>query len=326
MVGVIVVNTGSPDSYNPRDVGRYLAEFLMDERVIDIPLWQRFLLVKGIIVPFRKYKSAKSYQKIWGDNGSPLLTNTTEQARLLEMALDTPVEVAMRYGNPTVEHASLRLVSRASKLSKVVVVPMFPHYAMSSYESVLNHAVGEVKRVLPSVKVGWVEPYYSKAGYIAALADKFSNVNLEQYDWLQLSYHSIPLRHQSKSLASIGKQDFRKASYSYQVEQTSLLLAQKLGMDTRFGVSYQSSLGSKWLGPSTSEVLSELPKKGVRRLLIASPAFVADNLETIKDIGEEARAVFIESGGEELCYVPCLNDSKLFAEFLSDEVKQLYED
>lgn len=321
MRGIILINTGSPVSPSPKDVGRYLSEFLMDERIIDMPFIFRFLLVRGVIVPFRKYKSAKSYSAIWTDEGSPLLVNTIKLARKIEDLSGIAVEVAMRYGSETVESALARLKVRVANLSEVVVVPMFPHYAMSSYESAALYAKSELQRIDCSLVVKVVEPFYNQPGYIDSLVGLFASVDLSQCDWLQFSYHSIPIRQLQKSINSISLEHSYNVNYQHQVEQTSKLVAQKLGMMDRYGVSYQSAIGKKWLGPSTSEVLTNLPKKGIKRMLVISPAFVADNLETLKDISVEARKKFMDAGGTEFTYVPCLNDSSQFAQFIVDLVE-----
>lgn len=323
MRGIILVNTGSPASPSPRDVGRYLSEFLMDERIIDIPFIFRFLLVRGIIVPFRKYKSAKAYSAIWTDEGSPLLVNSIRLAQKVEGLSGVAVEVAMRYGNEAVEGALTRLKSRVANLSEVVVVPMFPHYAMSSYESAALHAKSELQRLDGSLAIKVVESFYNQPGYIDSLMGLFASLDLSRYDWLQFSYHSIPIRQLQKSLSSVSKHHALDVSYQHQVEETSKQVAQKLGLQDRYGVSYQSAMGKSWLGPSTSEVLTNLPKKGIKRILVASPAFVADNLETLKDINVEARKIFMDAGGMEYTYVSCLNDSSQFAQFIVDLVESV---
>jgi ferrochelatase len=323
MRGIILVNTGSPASPSPKDVGRYLSEFLMDERIVDIPFVFRFLLVQGVIVPFRKYKSAKSYSAIWTDEGSPLMVNSFKFAQEVEDLSGIAAEVAMRYGSETVESALARLKARVPNLSEVVVVPMFPHYAMSSYESAALYATSELQRLDRSLAVTVVKPFYNQTGYIDSLAGLFASFDLSQYDWLQFSYHSIPIRQLQKSLNAVSQEHTFDVSYRYQVEQTSKLLAQKLGMQNRYGVSYQSAMGKSWLGPPTNEVLTDLARKELKKVLVISPAFVADNLETLKDINVEARKIFLDAGGEKFSYVPCLNGSKQFAKFIVDLVESV---
>ena len=323
MRGIILVNTGSPASPSPKDVGRYLSEFLMDERIIDIPFIFRFLLVRGVIVPFRKYKSAKAYGAIWTDEGSPLLVNSIRLAKKVEGLSGVAVEVAMRYGNEAIEGALARLKARVVNLSEVVVVPMFPHYAMSSYESAALHAKSELQHLDGRLAVKVAEPFYNQPGYIDSLVNLFASLDLSRYDWLQFSYHSIPIRQLQKSLSSVSRDYAFEVSYQHQVEETSRLVAQQLGMMDRYGVSYQSAMGKNWLGPSTSEVLTDLPKRGIKRILVISPAFVADNLETFKDINVEARKIFMDAGGDEFTYVSCLNDSSQFAQFIVDWVESV---
>lgn len=322
MRGVILINTGSPDSPSVKDVGRYLAEFLMDKRVIDIPLICRFMLVRGIIVPFRKRKSARSYGSIWTSEGAPLTVTSRRLAQKVEQVAGVPVEVAMRYGSLSVGLALERLQSRTPNLSEVVVLPMFPHYAMSSYESAARHAEYELRRLAPSLSVKTVPPFFSDDRYISSLVDLFSAVDCQQYDWLQVTYHSIPLRHQAKAVAG-HNEDATSVSYQYQAEQTAMLLAQRLNMGDRYGVSYQSAMGKGWLMPSTDDVLARLPARGVKRLLIISPAFVADNLETIKDINVDAREIFIKAGGDVFTYIPCLNDGDRWASAVGSIVAEM---
>ena len=316
MKGIILINTGSPATSSPKDVGRYLSEFLMDERIIDIPFIPRFLLVRGIIVPFRKHKSAKAYRAIWTDEGSPLLSNAFKLARKVEDISGVAVEVAMRYGSVTIENALKGLKGRVANLTEVVVVPLFPHYAMSSYESAVFHAKKELQRLDSSLEVKVVEPYYRHHLYIDSLVDLFASIDLSKYDWLQFSYHSIPVSQLQKSLRSVSSERSFDVNYQYQVEQTSALVAGRLGMKDRYGISYQSAIGEKWIGPSTNEVLASLPAKENSNVLVVSPGFVADNLETLKDIDFDARKRFMEAGGNSFTYIPCLNDSRLFAQFI----------
>ncbi len=320
MKGVILINTGSPASPSIRDVGSYLSEFLMDERVIDIPFIPRFLLVRGVIVPFRKYKSAKSYSTIWTNDGAPLLVNSVKLAQKVEALTGIAVEVAMRYGRETVKNAFTRLNARVSDLSEVVVVPLFPHYAMSSYETVAVHAEAMLQQLSSSITIRVVEPFYNHPQYIDSLAGQFASLNLSSYDRLLFSYHSIPIRQQEKSLKKVMSDQSFGVNYQYQVEQTSKLVAEKVGMIDRYDVSFQSAIGDRWLGPSTGDVLGRLPSMGIKRVLVMSPAFVADNLETLKDINVEARKIFMDAGGDAFTYVPCLNDSSLFAQFVANMV------
>ncbi len=309
MRGVILINTGSPASPSPKEVGRYLSQFLMDERVIDIPLIPRFMLVRGIIVPFRKYKSAKSYGAIWTNEGSPLQVNSVKLALKVEQISGMVTEVAMRFGSSTVESALARLKSRVDNLSEVVVVPMFPHYAMSSYESAALFAQHELQRLDGHLSIRVVKPFYNHSSYISSLVSLFGKVDVSQYDWLQFTYHSIPIRQLQKSLNMVPSSCSTEVNYQYQVEQTSMLVAERLGMASRYSVSYQSSMGEKWLKPSTDDVLANFPSKGIKRVLVISPAFVADNLETLKDIDVEVREMFMVAGGEVFTYIPCLNDN-----------------
>lgn len=321
MRGIILINTGSPDSFHPDDVGHYLTQFLTDERIIDLPNLQRNLLVRGIIVPFRKYKSAKAYQSVWTDNGAPLIVNSLRLAEKVEQYSHIPCEAAMRYGSLTVEKAIDRLSLKVANLSEIVLLPLFPHFAMSSYESAALHA----QTIIASKKLKCITlpPFYGEEWYIDSLANLFTHIDLSAYQHILFTYHSIPLRQLRKSLEQAEKARQHEVDYRYQTYETSRLVAEKVGMPSKFSVSYQSAIGKSWLGPTTNEILQNFPAQGIKRLIIISPAFVADNLETIKDIDREARSLFLKAGGEEFCYIPCLNDRDDWAAALSLKCHEL---
>lgn len=307
MVGVILINTGSPSSPEVNDVAAYLCEFLMDERVIDIPKPFRYLLVKSIIVPFRKHKSAKSYRSIWTSDGSPLVVNAFKLAKKVESISGSPCEVAMRYGYFSVKDAYFRLMERYPNVNSVVVLPLFPHYAMSSYESVVQHAAEQLGQIANAVRYRVVLPFYSHPLYIAALVKLFERFRCQEYDRVLFTYHSIPARHIKKVESRANLLNYNDVDYHRQVNETSRLVAEKVGFAENFDVAFQSAMGKSWLMPSTLEVLRAYPSKGIKRVLVMSPSFVADNLETLKDVVIEGQEAFIAAGGEIFTYVPCLN-------------------
>lgn len=332
---VLLANLGSPDSTEVSDVKKYLSEFLMDERVIDIPYLIRSFLVKGIIVPFRSPKSAEKYKLIWTKDGSPLIHISRQVQASLQQQMQMPVELCMRYGNPTAEAAFERLISGNPDLEEVILVPLYPHYAMSSYET----AVMQIKNIHQSrgyrFSLAVVPPFYNQPKYIQSLAATVQPYLAESPDHILFSYHGIPERHIRKTdkvtracLKSDQCCEVNSAAhptcYRHQVFKTTDLTAAALGLSKgSYSTSFQSRLGSDdWLQPYTSAVLSQLPKQGVRKLLVLSPAFVSDCLETLEEIQMEGRKTFLDNGGKEFIVVPCLNDRSDWIHTLESLVKE----
>ena len=332
---VLLANLGSPDSYEVPDVRSYLREFLMDERVIDIPNPWRSILVKGLIVPFRAPKSAAKYKTIWTNNGSPLIHISRLVQAKLQDVLQLPVELCMRYANPTPAEALDRLHLQNPSLEEVILVPLYPHYAMSSYET----AVEQVKRVHEQDKYSFqlrvVPPFYNDPGYIQALANSINPFLNNPFDHILFSYHGIPERHVRKTdvtkthcllqndCCKIASEAHRTC-YRHQVKATTQLTAQALGLSKeKYSVSFQSRLGADaWLKPFTAEHLVEFPKRGIKKLLIACPAFVSDCLETLEEIEVEGREIFLKNGGEEFTVMPCLNERDEWIEALAELVRR----
>ncbi len=332
---VLLANLGSPDSYQVKDIRNYLWEFLMDERVIDIPNPWRSILVKGIIVPFRASKSAAKYKTIWTDNGSPLIHISRQVQAKLEHVLQLPVELCMRYANPTPTDALDRLHLQNPSLEEVILVPLYPHYAMSSYET----AVEQVKRVHQQNKYSFqlrvVPPFYNDPGYIQALANSIKPFLSNPLDHILFSYHGIPERHVRKKdvtkthcllqsdCCNIASEAHRTC-YRHQVKMTTQLTAQILGFSKeKYSVSFQSRLGADaWLKPFTAEQLVQFPQRGIKKLLIVCPAFVSDCLETLEEIEVEGREIFLENGGERFEVIPCLNERTDWIEALAALVKK----
>lgn len=324
---ILLMNLGSPDSTSVRDVRRYLLEFLMDERVIDMPLLWRTLLVKGIIVPFRAPKSAEAYKSIWTPEGSPLLELTRQLQKAVQAGLDEPVEISMRYGNPSSESVLQKLHAENPDLEEILLVPLYPHYAMSSYET----AVEQVKEIhrrknYPS-KLATIRPYYDNPRYIQALADSFRPSLAADFDKLLFSYHGVPERHIMKGDCTGTHclkvddcchvpSEAHVQCYRHQTIVTTELVTDALGLDPKkVEQSFQSRLGrDPWLRPYTAGRLAQLPGEGIRKLLVACPAFVSDCLETLEEIAEQGRHIFLEAGGESFTMIPCLNSHPLWVE------------
>jgi ferrochelatase len=321
MKGLLLINLGSPDAPTTPAVRRYLREFLSDPRVIDINPVGRALLLNAVILPFRPAKSAAAYQKVWTDEGSPLLVHSRALAAAVaeRLAGSHVVELAMRYGQPSIAGALERL--RAAGASELTVFPLYPHYAASSTGSSLEEVfrVAGAHWVVPSLRV--VPPFHDDPGFLDAFAAVGAPVLAEgRFDHVLFSFHGLPERQVRKSddsgahcLASAGCCDalgaVNRNCYRAQSYATARALAARLGLaEGGYGVSFQSRLGrTPWIRPYTDVVLPELVAQGKRRLAVFCPAFVADCLETLEEIGIRAREQWQGLGGEHLALVPSLN-------------------
>jgi len=306
MKGILLVNTGSPKTCRREDVKFFIRSMLSDPYVMTVPDWFRPILVKGIIVPFRQFASTKHYELIWDNNqkDSPLLYYAKTLAEKLEALTGMSVEVAMRYGEPGVQSAFEHLLSKNNRLHEVVVLPLFPHYAESSYKTVVDH-VGKVffKRPYP-FRLKFVEPYFAHPAYISSLAESIRPYIQNGFDKLIFTFHSLPLDHVEKGWNK-GK-DF---DYVYQTKETIRLLLKELNIEPRkTRLVYHSAMGSKWLKPDLDNTIKELAEEGLKNVVVVAPGFAADNLETLFDINIQARELFIKGGGARFFFVPCLNN------------------
>lgn len=333
--GVLLIQLGTPDSPKNSDVRKYLKEFLMDPRVIDIPFFSRLLLVRGIIVPFRTPKSAKIYKELWdlGNGKSPLLTYTESVQKLVQERFgneDVTVEMAMRYQNPSMDSVLERM--RKANYDQIIIIPLFPQYASASTGSAVERAMEIIKKwwVIPEVKV--VAQFYDHEGYIDSIVDRAREFDLEAYDKVMFSYHGLPIRQVDKVYDSGLCQDHdceheitqdNKFCYKATSYATTRLIAEKLGIpEDKYIVSFQSRLDEKWIQPFSDKIIEEWGKAGVKRVLAFSPAFVADCLETLIEIGGEYQEIFEEHGGEKVQLVPSSNDHPRFIDCLEDLVRQ----
>lgn len=331
---VLLVNLGSPDSTSIPDVTRYLREFLGDERVIDQPGEPfRTFLINQIIIRKRVANSAHAYQQIWTDRGSPLLLISESVRDKLAATLgpDVPVYLAMRYGNPSIASVIAQLA--ADGIEEILLFPQYPHYAMSSWETVVVKVYEEAARLAPALRIQSVQPFYADRDYIEALYTVTAPYLQKPHDFVLFSYHGIPERHLRKADSSHAHcmqvkdccttcSPVHATCYRAQVLATTRALVARAGIPAdKHSVSFQSRLaGEPWLSPFTDHVLKELPKKGRKRLLVLCPAFVADCLETLEEIRGEGRDMFLEAGGETFEQVPCLNDQPAYIEFLANRV------
>lgn len=333
--GVLLVNLGTPDSPSTADVRKYLKEFLMDERVIDIPAFNRNLLVKGIIVPFRSPKTAKLYKEIWDDTtGSPLMHYSLLQLDLLKAKLGAEyhVELSMRYQSPSIESALNKL--KDAQVSSIKVIPLFPHYASASSGSVLQKVMELVSKWQTIPSISFVNSFHDNELLIDVFVENGKKHHPETYDHILFSFHGLPQRQLIKSDHS-GRHCLKKDNccstlthdnklcYSAQCHHTARLIAEKLALPAdKFTVCFQSRLGKDpWVQPYTSVVIENLAKRGVKRLLVFCPAFVADCLETLYEVTVEYGEEFKKAGGEHVQLVESLNDHPLFIEALAGMVK-----
>jgi ferrochelatase len=336
---VLLVNLGSPDSTSVADVRRYLREFLGDERVLDLPALSRWLLLEGIILRTRPKKSAHAYASIWTKDGSPLiLTSQSVRNKLAaELGSAAPVYLAMRYGQPSI--ASVIAQMLRDGITEVLLFPQYPHYAMSSWETVVVKVYEEAARQSPSLRVSSIQPFFADADYIEALHTVTAPYLQKPHDHLLFSYHGIPERHLRKADSSKAHctkvadccttcSPAHSTCYRAQVLATTRAFAARAGLsNSRYSVSFQSRLaGEPWLTPFTDAELVRLPKEGRKRLLVMCPAFTADCLETLEEIREEGRDTFIGAGGESFEQIPCLNDHPAYIQFLATRVRRWLED
>ena len=319
--GVLLVNLGSPDSPSVSDVRKYLREFLMDGRVLDAPFPIRFFVVHGCILPFRPKQSAEAYHKIWRPEGSPLVVISKHVAAELQRRSPIPIALAMRYQNPSIESAIATLRERG--VTELLLIPLFPHYAMSSFETAVERVKEVLARRSPETSVTVMPPYFAHVDYIEALVASASDYLKRDYDHILFSFHGLPERHLRKSDPTCshclqvencceGAHPAHATCYRAQCFKTVEAFVQKAGV-TKYSVAFQSRLGKDpWLKPYTDFELIRLAEDGIKRLLVICPAFVSDCLETLEEIGIRGRDSFLQAGGSELTLIPCLNEHPLW--------------
>lgn len=338
MKGVLLVNLGSPDSTNPKDVKKYLDEFLMDERVIDVPYWLRAFLVRGIILNTRPKKSAAAYQKIWWDEGSPLIVLSERLQAKVQDQTELPVALAMRYGNPSLKSGLQELYDKGVK--DVLMIPLYPQFAMATTETIVVLAEELRKEFFSDMKITDVPAFYNKPEYIKALSNSIKDyLSDKDYEHIMFSYHGVPERHIRKS--DITKSHCKidgsccntpskahEFCYRHQCFQTTKNVINELGLDEdKVTTTFQSRLGvDPWLQPYTDRTLvKKAEKDGVKKLAIVTPAFVSDCLETLEEIAMEGKEEFIEAGGEEFHTVPCINDNDEWVAVLAKWINEFKE-
>ncbi|MFT4780521.1 MAG: ferrochelatase [Psychroserpens sp.] len=333
MKGVLLVNLGSPDSPEPKDVKKYLGEFLMDERVIDVPLWARTLLVKGIVLNTRPKQSAKAYKKIWWDEGSPLIVLSERLQSGIQNQTSLPVALGMRYGSMTMMKGFQELVDKG--VDDILLIPLYPQFAMATTETIVVLAEAIRAEHFPKVKITDLKPFYNDPKYIEVLSNSIAkHLEGNDYEHLLFSYHGVPERHIRKSdiTSSHCKPNDRidcvccktpspahEFCYKHQCKEVTRLVGEHLKMtEGTFSTSFQSRLGfDPWLQPYTDLTIERMGKEGIKKLAIVTPAFVSDCLETLEEIAMEGEEIFHEVGGKDFTTIPCLNDDSAFVGLLS---------
>ncbi len=338
MKGVLLVNLGSPDSPTPKDVKPYLDEFLMDERVIDAPKWLRNIIVRGIILQTRPKRSAEAYSKIWWEEGSPLIVISEKFRDGVQALTKLPVALGMRYGSGSIAEGLESL--HAQGVTEVLLVPLYPHYAMSSYETVVVKALEVQAAHYPHMAVTTLPAFYKNPGYLevlsASIAEKLEDF---EYDHVLFSYHGIPERHIRKSdpthfHCKIDDSCCQTNSvahhtcYRHQCYDTTHRIVAALGLPAdKVSSSFQSRLaGDPWLKPYTDYEFERLAGEGKGRLAVITPAFVSDCLETLEEIAMEGKKDFLEAGGTDFIHIPCLNDREDWVALMARWVNEWAED
>jgi ferrochelatase len=328
--GVLLINLGSPKSPAVADVKRYLSEFLMDGRVIDSPWLVRYPLVNWMIIPRRAHASAEAYAAVWTKAGSPLVVTSQRVVEELRRRVDVPVELAMRYQEPSIEEAINNLVYQG--VNELFVIPLFPHFAMSSFETAAERAIEVAHEQAPQMKVKVAEPFYDEPGYIEALVAS-AKPSLKEDTHLLFSFHGLPERHLrkadpsgehclTKEICCEEPNPAHKTCYRAHCFDTVRAFAKAVGLASGdYSVAFQSRLGREpWMKPYTDLELAWLAKSGVKKLAVICPAFVSDCLETLEEIGIRGREIFLANGGEEFTLIPCLNEHPLWIRALEKKI------
>lgn len=319
---VLLVNLGSPDEPTAKAVRRYLNQFLMDPYVIQLPWFFRRLIVSLFVLPSRPKSSAKAYQSVWLDNGSPLIVLSEQLKEALQKKINIPVAMAMRYGNPSIESQILALTNYHD-IDEILFIPLYPHYADSTIATSVEQARTVIKKNQLNINLSVIKPFYQQEDYISALVKSADKYIKQPFDHLLFSYHGLPESHITKrdpSSAHCLKKDnccqqeneCHQTCYRHQVFRTTELFVEQAGLSKdKYSIAFQSRLGrEKWLGPSTEDKLQELAQSGIKNVLVICPAFVTDCLETLEEIALRGQEVFHDAGGDKLTLIPCLNDQE----------------
>ncbi|MDA3952379.1 MAG: ferrochelatase [Bacteroidales bacterium] len=316
--GVLLINVGTPESTSLFSVQKYLSQFLGDKRVINLPSIAKKILVNGLIVPFRAPRSRKLYQKLWTENGSPLLYYSVEIQKKLQKQLgdDYSVYLGMRYGKPSLKLVIDKL--EKDNLKEIIVLPLFPQYASATTGTAIDYLFKLIRKwnTIPKIKI--LNQFYDNQGFIKAFSNNIKTYLIDNYDHILFSYHGLPLKQVFDSHDKLDCEEFNcsneindnnKYCYHATCYATTRLLAKSLELSkNQYTVCFQSRFTKKWLTPFTDEVIIQKAREGNKKLLVVSPSFVTDCLETIVEIGDDYKQLFIANGGEHLQLVESLND------------------
>lgn len=330
---VLLANLGSPDSTSVPDVRKYLKEFLSDDRVFDAPQPIKALILYGRVLPTRPKLTGEAYRAIWTEGEAPLVATSRKVKELLEEKIDLPVYLGMRYGNPSTPAAVEAM--KSAGIEEVFLLPQYPHYAMSSYETAVVYVQECLRRSAPGIRLHTLPPFFRHPEYIAALGERIKPYLEQPYDHILFSFHGIPMRHlrkadSSKAHCTIVQDCCTTCSpahatcYRAQCLRTTEEVARLLNIPAdQYSTSFQSRFGKEpWIPPYTDKELPRLAREGKKNLLIVTPAFVADCLETLEEIAQTGKEQFAEGGGENYTYIPCLNDHPAYVDFLARRVEE----
>ena len=303
-IGVLITNLGTPDAPNKKELKVYLNQFLSDPRVIELPkiLWQ--IILKLVILQIRPSKSAEAYKQIWTDKGSPLLDIANRQLNKIQSSFSSKnenivFEVGMRYGNPSIPDALLKLQKK--QVRRLLVLPMYPQYCAATTGSTFDEVTNVLQKWRWIPEMRFINQYFEEKNYIEALSNSIKSFwkKTPKPQKIIFSYHGIPKRYLTNG-----------DPYHCFCLKTTRLVKENMGLsDDEIMTTFQSRFGrEEWLKPYTSETLKELPKQGIKNIHIVSPGFSSDCLETLEELEEENKEYFMESGGENYHYIPCLND------------------
>ncbi len=336
---LLLLNVGTPDTPQRADIRRYLSEFLNDKYVIDLPWLFRKLLVNGVIIPFRVNTSVKIYEELWAKHGRILDTLTQRLVTKLQQYFENKIAVkyAMRYGNPSISKAVQEI--KAAGYDELVLFPLFAHNAMSTRTTAINETLKQIEKAGLNLKIELIPAFFRNPQFIKALVAQLESRDYNTYDHILFSYHGLPNRHIRKAHKEInyplnGKkvcevdinfEEKHLGCYKAECYETSRLLAQEMGLPKeKYTTAFQSRLSKDWLRPFSDETILKLLKEGAKRILVFTPAFVIDCLESVNEIGEEYAEDFYKAGGEQLDLVPCLNDSQEMVAFVGTLLKSYF--
>ncbi|HBG42632.1 MAG TPA: ferrochelatase [Porphyromonadaceae bacterium] len=324
MQGLLLVNVGTPATTHKADVQQFIGDMLSDPLLLGYSEWLSAFLAHNLIAPLSASQSKEKYKLIWRKETpeiSPILYHMRNLANQLEKTKNIPTEIAMRYGEPSIENAFKRLEEKCPLMHELIVFPMFPHYAQSTTQTVVNEVGRIFYRRAHSFRLKFVEPFYNHPAYIQALAMN-ARPYLDDVDRLVFSYHSLPVKQ-----VKVGWEKGKDFDYVYQLKETNRLFCENVGISLHDTfLFYSSQRGKNWLRPFLDKDITDLPRQGWKKVAAITPGFLSDNMETLYDVDWEARQLFMEAGGEKFVFIPSLNDTPVWVEavwkIISDGIRR----